>query len=80
MEGIGKLSGRPTFHYRMPNCCVDDADWRIAHEWNHWVEVEKLANDADKLHSLSEQYLQLKNESLFGFEKKWYHQLEEQIK
>jgi hypothetical protein len=79
IEGIGKVSGRPTFHYRMPNCSIDDPDWRIAHEWNHWVEVEKLANKPQQLKTLSESYLQMEKDSLFGFENKWYHQIEELI-
>ena len=44
------MSARPTFHYRLPNCRVDEPDWRIAHEWNAWVTVEALAADEDALH------------------------------
>ncbi len=76
---IGKVSGRPTFHYRMPNCTIDNARWSIAHEWNFWIEVEKLANDTDRLNTLSKKYLRLKNQSLFGFEKKWFNLIEKEI-
>ena len=34
---------RPAFHYRLPNCMVDEPDWTLAREWNNWVEVERLA-------------------------------------
>lgn len=37
------LSPRPTYHYRLPNCRLDEPTWRIAEEWNRWVEVERLA-------------------------------------
>jgi hypothetical protein len=37
------IKPRPTLHYRLPNCEVDDSRWSIAKEWNNWVEVEKLA-------------------------------------
>lgn len=40
-----KISPRPAFHYRLPNCQVDEGDWSITAEWNRWVEVEKLAAD-----------------------------------
>lgn len=44
--GVGPdelVKSRPTFHYRLPNCRIDEPDWRVATEWNHWVEVERLA-------------------------------------
>ena len=39
------VSPRPTFHYRLPNCRVDEPGWRLADEWNAWVSVEALAAD-----------------------------------
>lgn len=44
-----RIHPRPTFHYRLPNSCVDDEAWSIAAEWNRWVRVEKLADDAHAL-------------------------------
>lgn len=43
---------RPTYHYRLPNCRIDEADWRVADEWNRWVEVERLAARPAALHRL----------------------------
>jgi len=40
-----RIHPRPTFHYRLPNSCVDDPRWSIAAEWNRWVRVEALAHD-----------------------------------
>jgi hypothetical protein len=37
---------RLAFHYRLPDSRVDDPGWRIAGEWDRWVEVERLAYDA----------------------------------
>ena len=34
---------RPAFHYRLPNCMVDEPHWTVAREWNTWVAVERLA-------------------------------------
>jgi hypothetical protein len=36
---------RPTFHYRLADCRVDEPDWRLATEWASWVAVERLAAD-----------------------------------
>lgn len=37
------VSARPAFHYRLPNCRIDEPAWTVAAEWNRWVEVERLA-------------------------------------
>jgi len=39
-EKIGK---RPTFHYRLPDCRMDQPEWTISAEWNRWARVEQLA-------------------------------------
>lgn len=40
-----KINRRPTLHYRLPNCRIDEADWSITREWNVWMRVEDLAAD-----------------------------------
>jgi hypothetical protein len=52
------VKARPAFHYRLPNCLVDEPDWTLAREWNTWVEVERLAHDKHKLAAMSRKYLQ----------------------
>lgn len=42
---------RPAFHYRLPNCLIDDPDWSLATVWNRWIEVERLADDSERLES-----------------------------
>ena len=46
------IKPRPAFHYRLPNCLIGDPDWRIAHEWNYWVMIERLAANSSLLESL----------------------------
>ena len=48
---------RPAFHYRLPNCMVDEPHWTIAREWDTWVAVEELANDPARLAGMSREYL-----------------------
>ncbi|HEX8914764.1 MAG TPA: amidoligase family protein, partial [Humisphaera sp.] len=40
---------RPAYHYRLPNCLIDEPGWTIAREWNTWVAVERLAADKPQL-------------------------------
>lgn len=66
------VKARPTFHYRLPNCEVDNPSWNIDRDWNLWVEVERLAVDKDRLKALSEEYLAFLNGPLNGlFGRDW---------
>lgn len=60
------IKSRPAFHYRLPNCMIDDPSWTIAGEWNCWVEVEKLACNPDKIKEMSRKFLETL-ESLTSF-------------
>jgi hypothetical protein len=40
-----KINPRPTLHYRLPNCSIDDPEWTIGREWRIWMRVEELATD-----------------------------------
>ncbi|MCB0325670.1 MAG: amidoligase family protein [Bdellovibrionales bacterium] len=51
------IKARPAFHYRLPNCSVDAPEWRIAHAWNNWVLIERLAERQEDLDDLGERYL-----------------------
>lgn len=70
-----KLNARPTFHYRLPNCELDDADWRIARDWNYWVEIEKLAIDKKKLHGMMQDFQTYWNERFIPHQGEWVKQL-----
>lgn len=43
------VSARPTLHYRLPNCEIERPDWRLAAPWGHWLSVERLAADRERL-------------------------------
>lgn len=43
------IKPRPAFHYRLPNCLIDEPDWNLSIPWNDWVAVERLAADPGAL-------------------------------
>ncbi len=50
MRGINQdegrlVKGRPAFHYRLPDCRVNQLGWSAASAWNRWVYVETVAED-----------------------------------
>ena len=73
-----KVSARPTFHYRLPNSAIDEADWSIAREWSAWLLIERLATDGEALAQLSRAYLEWDNTVLGYLSDRWVHYLDEE--
>ena len=46
------VKGRPAFHYRLPDCKVNDPGWSVAAAWNQWAYIESLACNPPLLHEL----------------------------
>ncbi len=65
------IKARPTFHYRLPDCKIDKADWGLYEAWNDWVEVERLAADEDRLQACCEAYLTFLGSPLKRLFGKW---------
>ncbi len=49
----GLIKPRPAFHYRLPDCMIDEPNWRVAREWNFWAEIEDLVGDPDKIEPMA---------------------------
>lgn len=52
------IKSRPTFHYRLPNCEIDQPGWGLQQAWNDWVQVERLAEDKARLQRCCDAYLE----------------------
>ncbi|MEL6619029.1 MAG: amidoligase family protein [Pseudomonadota bacterium] len=39
------VTARPTYHYRLPDCRLDESGWSITAEWNRWTVIERAARD-----------------------------------
>jgi hypothetical protein len=50
------IKARPTWHYRLPNCEIDQPDWGLYRAWNDWVEVEQLASNRERLNDCCRDY------------------------
>lgn len=51
-----RVQARPTLHYRLPNCDIDNPQWCLTTPWTYWLEVERLATDAKQLEALCSAY------------------------
>jgi hypothetical protein len=51
-----RIKSRPTLHYRLPNCDIDNPNWNLDRPWSRWLQVERLANAGDRLRACSEAF------------------------
>ncbi|MDB2414818.1 amidoligase family protein [Rickettsiales bacterium] len=71
------IKARPTFHYRLPNCEMDNKNWSIARDWNYWVMVEELSADKEKLEAMSLEYLKFLGDPLNIVNSGWVKHISE---
>ncbi|TVQ99610.1 MAG: amidoligase enzyme [Desulfovibrionales bacterium] len=65
------IKPRPTFHYRLPNCQIDEPNWSLLQPWNDWIMVEKLAADTDRLDQHSRAFLEKPGEVVAHMVDEW---------
>lgn len=46
-------AARPAYHFRLPECRLDEDGWSLDHEWQKWAVVEAVARDASVLDRLT---------------------------
>ncbi|MEQ9261100.1 MAG: amidoligase family protein [Roseovarius sp.] len=46
-------SPRPAYHFRLPDCRIDEPGWSLDSEWRRWRTVERVAEDAALLAALA---------------------------
>ena len=65
------IKARPTLHYRLPNCEIDDPEWHLEGLWNDWLEVERLASDPERLQAMGKAYVRWLSELRVPFDDGW---------
>ena len=66
-----RVSARPTFHFRLPNCDIDNPDWGIWSSWRLWLEVEKLADNPERLTEICGKYTRELSRVTHAIEGRW---------
>ncbi len=74
-----RIKSRPTLHYRLPNCDIDNHDWSILKPWGEWLIVEKLANNRALLLTVCERYRRYLNNIGTRFSNEWLKQTQQWI-
>ncbi|TBW59460.1 hypothetical protein EZI54_00430 [Marinobacter halodurans] len=72
-----RVKARPTLHYRLPDCDIDNPHWHFSKVWNDWVLVENLAADAERLQSLMALYRNSRKLSFKNLTTSWKDRCDE---
>lgn len=75
-----KINARPTLHYRLPNCRIDDSNWSLAREWNFWCKVEQLASRPQALAELASDFLDADRPVLGVARQPWIKHVDQWLK
>ncbi len=71
-----RVKGRPTFHYRLPNCDIDNPAWALLLPWHEWLQVERLAADPAELQLMCDAYRIHLDDWLPDFDNAWIKRIE----
>lgn len=66
-----RIKSRPTLHYRLPNCDIDNPRWNLDQPWQNWLQVERLAQDAPRLEKFIHAYTAYLNSFTTPFDSEW---------
>ncbi len=66
-----RIQKRPTFHYRLPNCDIDNPGWNVSSPWKLWLTVETLAGMPDTLARLAADFSTELSRLTFPLENRW---------
>ena len=71
-----RIKARPTFHYRLPNCDIDNAQWNLQLSWSLWMQVESLANDPERLKAVCDDYFRAVQRFTHPLDDHWLQRVE----
>ena len=66
-----RIKSRPTLHYRLPDCDIDNPKWRFSTVWNDWVVLEQLVANAPDLTDLVREFRKSRKLSLHNLTHSW---------
>ena len=65
------VNARPTLHYRLPNCEIENPEWNISIAWRHWLRVEHLQAQPERLEQACAAYTEHLRTPLQGLMHDW---------
>lgn len=69
-----RIKARPTLHYRLPNCQIDEPEWGLVLPWRDWLQVEVLACDEERLSQVMRAWRRVHGGATGGLFSNWEEQ------
>lgn len=66
-----RIKARPTLHYRLPDCDIDNPDWHFSRVWNDWLAVEAMVANPSLLEAFIKTFRQQQKFSLDNLGRDW---------
>ena len=57
-----RIKARPAFHFRLPDCRIEQSDWSLTVPWKSWLVVEKLSSNETWLQELTDEFLSIERQ------------------
>lgn len=70
------IKQRPTFHYRLPDCLIDQPGWGLHVAWQDWLQVEHLAHDRQRLQACCQAYREHWDQGIGRLFESWHHRIQ----
>lgn len=75
-----RVKSRPTLHYRLPDCDIDNPRWHFSSVWNDWVMLEQLVANPSDLEDLTTTFRQSRKLSLRNLTSSWVEVTQEWLR
>lgn len=75
-----RIKARPTLHYRLPDCDIDNPDWGFYHVWNDWLAVEAMASNETLLAEFTVAWRERRKWSLGNIGRDWVEECDAWVK
>ena len=72
-----RVKARPAFHYRLPDCHIEKADWSLGESWQTWLAVENLAHKPDAVDELATAFCAAQRPIIGVSRKDWVQQIDQ---
>ncbi|MDX1492143.1 MAG: amidoligase family protein [Pseudohongiellaceae bacterium] len=74
-----RIKPRPAFHYRLPDCKIEQDNWSLSDAWDTWLVVETLASNEDDLITLGKEFLSSDRPILDVSRSQWVERIKQWI-
>lgn len=74
-----RVKARPTFHYRLPDCDIDNPQWNLHVPWSDWLIIESLVHHSDALQTICAEFREERDQFTYAITTRWSQRVRELV-